>query len=259
MTTDVRRPTRKRSGESARPRTSAQERFEHRLSARRRRTWKLVLAVVLLAALGAGAWWVLWRSDWLLVEQATVTGVEAKWESHILAAADPPISQPLVEVDTGAMAAAVREVSVVKDVVVSRSWPHTVAISVTPREPVLGVRQSSGRVALVDDEGAVVETVADPPEGMPMVVTSGSAGATAEAYRTAWGVVSALPAAIADQVTEVTVSSADLVTLTLGERTIVWGGAQDAELKAQVAAALLRTEAVHIDVSAPRSPVTRGE
>lgn len=258
MSTDVRRPARRRSTATDRPRASAQERFEHRLSARRRRTWKLLLATVLLAAASVGAWWVLWRSDLLLVEQAKVTGVEAKWEPHILAAADPRISQPLVEVDTSAMAAAVREVPVVKDVVVSRSWPHTVTIAVTPREPVLGVRQGSGRVALVDEEGVVVETVAEAPEDLPMVVTAGSAGATAQAYQAAWAVVSALPSTLADQVTQVTVSSADLVTLTLGERTIVWGGAADAELKAQVAAALLQTEAEHIDVSAPRSPATRG-
>lgn len=252
MTTTGARPKARTSARTA------QERFEHRLSARRRRTWKVVGVLVVLAVLAAGGWWALWRSDWVLVEEVTVTGTEERWTSQVLAAAAVQKSLPLVEVDTAAIADAVREVPIVEAVEVSRSWPHTVSISVTPREPVLAVRQGSGTVAVVDGEGVVIETVSALPAGLPVVMTSGAAGATADAYQAASAVLAALPAAIAEQVTAATVSSADLVTLTLGERTVVWGGAEDAELKTRVAEALLRTGAAHIDVSAPRSPVTRG-
>lgn len=237
---------------------TAQERFDRRVSARRRRTWKLVGVVMLLAALAAGAWWVLWRSDWLLVEKVAVTGVEERWTDEILAAADISLSQPMVEVDVSGASTSVAELAVVRDVDVVRSWPNTVTIEVAPREPVLAVRQGSGRVALVDYEGVTIEVTSTAPEGVPVVVTKGRAGATAEAYQAAWGVLSTLPVAISGEVTEVQVSSADLVTLELGPRTVVWGGPAESELKGEVAVALLATDAELIDVSAPRSPVTRG-
>lgn len=258
MTTASTRPRTTRSGSRGRASVpSAQERFERRLSAKRRRVWKLLGVLVILGAMAAGGWWVLWRSDWLLVEKVVVTGPEARWEAQILEAAAVALSQPLVEVDSSATEEAVRGVSIVREVDVVHSWPSTVTIKVTPREPVLAV-QRAGRVALVDAEGVVVETVAQAPDSVPVVTAEGGDADTQAAYRAAWGVLSALPESIADQVTATSVTSAELVTLRLGERTVVWGGPEEAELKARVAAALIDAGALRIDVSAPRSPVTEG-
>lgn len=258
MTTRAPRSTRPRqvraSGAGG---ASAQERFERRLGARRRRTWKLFGVLVLLAAVGAGAWWTLWRSDWLLVQDVVVSGTEERWRAEVIAAADIALSQPMVQVDTGAAESAVSEVSIVREVNVTRSWPHTMTINVTPREPVLGAREGS-EVALVDADGATIETVATPPEGLPVVVTRGAAGSSPEAYRAAYAVLAALPEAIATQATQIEVSGSHMITLTLGERTLVWGGPEELELKAEVAQALLGTDATRIDVSAPRTPVTEG-
>ena len=114
--------------------------------------------LVLLVALGAGAWWVLWRSDWLLVEDVVVTGAEERWHAQILDAAAIGLSQPMVEVDTGSAEVGALEVPIVREVSVTRSWPTTMTIAVTPREPVLAARQG-GRYDLVDAEGARIETV----------------------------------------------------------------------------------------------------
>lgn len=241
-----------------RPSGSAQDRFDKRVSAKRRRTWKLVAVLALLGALAAGAWWVLWRSDWFLVEKVVVVGAQERWNEEILRAASVEKSIPMVEVDTSSASASIADVSIVRDVEVVRSWPSTVTIKVTPREPVLAVREAKNRLALVDAEGVTTEVVAKAPDGVPVVTTKGSGGANADAYRAAWGVLSTLPAEITAEVTDVTVSSADLVTLELGPRTVVWGGVGEASLKAEVAAALLATDAKLIDVSAPRSPITRG-
>ena len=55
------------------------------------------------------------------------------------------------------------------------------------------------------------------------------------------------------------IDSVDRITLTLTEgRTLVWGSAEESELKSQVAAALFAsTEAEVYDVSAPRHPTTK--
>ena len=55
----------------------------------------------------------------------------------------------------------------------------------------------------------------------------------------------------------VTVTSANLVRFTLGTRTVVWGGGDDAARKVAILMALLKTKASVIDVSAPETPVTR--
>lgn len=250
MTTRTTRGIRERTG-------SAQERFDRRVGARRRRTWKLLGVLALLLALGAGGWWALWRSDWLLVEEVVVTGTEDRWHGQILESAGIPMSQPMVEVDVNGAESAVREVPIVRDVSITRSWPHTMTIQVTPREPVLAARQGSA-FELVDVDGARIETVASAPEGLPVVETKGPAGATPEAYHAAYAVLSVLPDAIAAQATEIEVSGSHMITLTLGERTLVWGGPEEPELKSEVAQALLATDATTIDVSAPRTPVTEG-
>lgn len=237
-------------------RVSAQERFDRRVHAKRRRTWKILGALVLLGLALGGAWWVLWRSDWLFVEKVVVSGVEPRWEEAIHAAAAIDQPQPMIEVDTDGAAIAVQELPVVKEVQVRRSWPSTIAIEVTPRQPVLAVRDGSG-FALVDDEGVAVETVGEAPDGVPTLSTRGEEGATQAAYRAAWAVFSVLPDSVMSEVTAATVSSADLLTLELGERTVVWGGPEDSELKLQVVGALLATGEGYIDVSAPRTPVTR--
>lgn len=237
--------------------TTAQERFDRRIRARRRRYWGLAGVLALVLALGAGLWWALWRSDLLLVERVVVTGVEERWQEQVLDAAAVPMSQPMVEVDVAAATGRVGELPVVREVRVVRSWPTTITIEVTPRVPVLAAVQPDRRVALVDEEGVTIETVATAPEGLPTVRAAGESGSSAEAYRAAWQVMAALPSGLAPQVTAATVSSADLVTLALGERTVVWGGPEEAELKASVVEALLGSGATYIDVSAPRSPVTR--
>lgn len=236
---------------------SAQERFDRRVHARRRRWWKLAGGLLALSLALAGTWWVLWRSDWLLVENVVVSGAEPRWEDEILSVAAIGQSQPMVQVDTETAAGAVRELAIVKDVQVRRAWPSTIAVEVTPREPVLVVREGSGRFALVDDEGVTVESVTEAPEGVPMLLTKGEAGANQASYRAAWAVMSSLPEPVIAEVTAATVSSAELVTLALGERTIVWGGPEDSELKLEVVEALLAAGESYIDVSAPRTPVTR--
>jgi cell division protein FtsQ len=80
---------------------------------------------------------------------------------------------------------------------------------------------------------------------------------TRDALLAALTVVRALPEDLERQVSSVTVSSAELVTFTLGPRTVVWGGGEGTDRKVAILRALLRTGASVVDVSAPDTPVTR--
>src|SRR5699024_3671644 len=71
-----------------------------------------------------------------------------------------------------------------------------------------------------------------------------------------------IPDPLRGAVQEVSASSASDVTLELaleggGTKTVVWGDARDAELKAEVVQALLGQPGSVIDVSSPVAPVTR--
>jgi cell division protein FtsQ len=95
------------------------------------------------------------------------------------------------------------------------------------------------------------------PQGVPLVTARGAQGATREALQSALALLSALPPELAEQVSGITVSSASLVTFTLGARTVVWGSGEDSQRKVAILTALLPTKAKVIDVSAPDTPVTR--
>ena len=70
-----------------------------------------------------------------------------------------------------------------------------------------------------------------------------------------------LPATLQKRVTNVTVSSANLVTLKIGRTSVVWGGSDEPERKVAIMTALLKGSPKLIDVSAPSTPghpLTRG-
>ena len=93
--------------------------------------------------------------------------------------------------------------------------------------------------------------------GVPLVTASSDAGSSKEALKAALSLIRALPADLADQITTISVSSANLVTFKLGEVDVVWGGADQPTRKVAILRALLKTGPTAIDVSAPDTPVTR--
>ena len=78
-----------------------------------------------------------------------------------------------------------------------------------------------------------------------------------DALLAAVAVVKVLPAPLQRQVTDVTVSGANLVTMRVRGTTVVWGGVAQPEKKLTVMSALLKSRPKLIDVSAPDTPVTR--
>ncbi len=228
--------------------------------ARRRATWKArarraAVAGGVVVLLG-GAAWVVGYSDLLVVDEVEVRGVEGPLADEVVGAAAVPMGEPLARVDTDATAAEVETIPDVADASVVRSWPATIVLDVTLREPVasLGVE---GEWRLVDADGVLFGSTPQPASGIPVLVASvtdeGAAARTAGV-----SVAAALPPSVLRQVDRIEALSPVDVRLVLRDgRVVVWGSEQDGDRKAEVLAVLLQTPATQYDVSVPDRPTLR--
>ncbi len=235
---------------------STRVRFEQRAAAARRRPWRLVGAAVVALALVAGLGWVVWASPLLVVDDVVVTGVEGADREAALQAAAVPIGEPLARIDSAAVAQRVGSLSIVKRAVVTRSWPRTLVVTVTPRVGMLVVRNSEGTLQVVDEDGVAFRDVEQVPTGLAVVNGSGARPAP-EGLQAVIEVLRILPADQRATISQISVTSASMVTFTLGEVEVIWGGRGSQEKKAKVLQVLLATKPKVIDVSAPDTPVTR--
>jgi cell division protein FtsQ len=225
-----------------------------RWSQRLRRFRPLLYAVVVLALVGGGTWLVFFSSV-VTVRDVEVRGNQTMSAVRVEAVAKAPIGRQLARVDLAAIRARVEAMPAVRSVSVSRSWPHTIAISITERTPVAVVDRGAGLQA-VDEDGVLFGSFARRPDDLPLIATA--ADVRAEALAEAARVVTSLRADIAGQVERVDVESVDRIRLRLaGGRTVMWGSAEQSAEKAAVLAVLLDQPGQEIDVSVPGRPTTR--
>jgi cell division protein FtsQ len=224
----------------------ARQRRLRDLALRRRRA--AAAAVVVVTLLLAG--WLLWGTSLLGVREVRVTGAAVLSPAEVRAAAAIPEQTPLLRVRRAEVAARVRQLPPVAAVQVSRSWPGTVVIEVTEREPVAAV-PAGGQFQLVDADGVVIQQVGQPPVALPMVVVS-EPGPADPATRAALTVLAALTPQLSSQLETLTVVGPANIRLELFSGwTVVWGDERDSQTKAQVATALLDRAGEIMDVSAP--------
>lgn len=234
---------------------------EQAQAARRLMLRRVGIAVAVVVLLG-GLAWALLASPLLAVEEEAV---EVSGMTRIVdrgavrTALDAEIGTPLLRVDTAAVADRIRGVDGVEDVVVSRSWPRGLSVTVVPREPVAAARDS-GRWVLVDDEGVQLATRRRAPDGLPRVeLPLEDSGRTGPALDAVLTVLGDLPDDLRDRVSRAGAESPDQITLRLGGGALVrWGNAEENALKAEVLGVLLEEQASEYDVSVPRSPTTSG-
>lgn len=236
---------------------SSRARFQRRAHDARQRPLRLLgyaagtLAVVVLLG------WVVGFSPVLAVRSVEVVGVPASEVAAIKAMAQVPVGEPLARVDADAVAARVAERATVADVSIERSWPSTLVIHASPRQPFLVVKNPQGQLQVVDETGVAYAQVSAPPRGVPTVNAATQAALSRDALSAAVSVLKVLPATVQKRVTNITVSSANLVTLRIGRTSVVWGGIDEPERKLAIMTALLKGSPKLIDVSAPSTPVTR--
>jgi cell division protein FtsQ len=195
------------------------------------RRWRAALFALALAAIVAGAAWVLLGSRLLAVRSVVVTGTRLVPQSEVLARAGIVPGTALIRVNTAEVAARVETIQQVQSVQVTRSWPDRVIIAVRERTPALAVPVPGGGFDLVDPDGVIVRWAARRPPGLAVYLTTA--------------------------VISVTAPSLDQVTLRLTHGvTVLWGGTGNARPKAEELGALMPTHASYYDVSAPGSAVT---
>ncbi|MEU3286944.1 cell division protein FtsQ/DivIB [Streptomyces longwoodensis] len=245
-----------------------------RASARRRLRTIIILAIALVVC-GGGVTWLLYGSPWLRAERVSVSGTDVLTPRQVREAADVPVGQPMVSLDTDTIAARVRRaLPRVDRVDVTRSWPHGIRLEVTERAPVLllaGTGRKAGTFTEVDDDGVRFATVPRAPKGVPLLALAasprGSASASLRRFgedrlmREAVRVAGDVPAAVARVTRTVKVRSFDAVSLELGDgRTVAWGSSEQGAAKARALTALMKAspDARHFDVSVPTAPASAG-
>jgi cell division protein FtsQ len=221
----------------------------------RLRRWRPLIVVALVVVLVVLAAYLLYFSSALAVSAVKVTGNSTVSASRIERIAQVPHGQQLVRVDLAAIQARVESIPAVKSAAVSRSWPHTIAITVTEREPVAVVERGTTFQSL-DENGILFGRYAKAPPTLPLVKSPPNV--TASALSEAAKVVAVLRPDIAARVDYVRVDTVDEISLEMADGlTVAWGSAEDSENKAEVLAVLLKKKDLkQIDVSVPGRPTT---
>ncbi|MEU9592188.1 cell division protein FtsQ [Streptomyces sp. NPDC048193] len=231
----------------------------------------IIILAVAFVVVGGVTLWVLYGSNWLRVDHVSVSGTRVLTPAQVREAADVPVGDALVSVDTEAIAARLGSaLPRIDEVDVVRSWPDGIALEVTERTPVLVVQKGKNFVE-VDDEGVRYATVPRAPKSVPALklepVRSGPAAASLRRFgedrlvREAVRVAGAVPDAVARQTRLVKVRSYDDISLELSDgRTVAWGSGEQGERKGRALTALMKATpgARHFDVSVPTAPASSG-
>ncbi len=225
----------------------------------RRRRWLWIgvaasLLIVTAATVGAA------YSPLFAVQTLTIAGVQQLDEAQVRAALSDQLGTPMPLVDESAVKAALVGFPLVESYTLEARPPHELVVRIVERTPV-GVIETRAGYTLVDAAGVALSTTATPAAGTPVLDIRG--GVDSEAFLAAGQVLHSLPASVRAQVTGVTATTPDDVTLTLGDASaqVVWGSAEDSAQKAlnleKIMASRPPSTVSVYDVSSPGAVVVR--
>jgi cell division protein FtsQ len=224
---------------------------------RRRRVWigaGIAFVVMVLGTAGAA------YSPLFAVERVEVVGTSQLDAAAVAEALGPQVGTPLALVDDSEVKAALVRFPLVESYTLEARPPHDLIVRIVERTPV-GVVQTAAGFTLVDAAGVVLSTTPTAPAGQPVIEVAG--GTDSDPFRAAGRVVRALPDSIRSQVTAVSASTPDDVTLTLGATgtRVVWGSADRSAEKARVLDLLMQKSPPdrtrEYDVTSPEAGVLR--
>ena len=214
-----------------------------------------ILIGLLVIALVVGGVWLVGFSQVLATQRVTISGTSVLTKEKVDETAEISYGQPMIREDLDAVTARIETLKPVESVRVERSWPNTITIAVTERTPLFAAGRDGGYL-IVDRHGVAFQVVEQPPK--KMMTADVDPAADQRLLADIGVVVDALPAEVRKRVDSIEAGSPDTIELVLknGSR-VVWGSAEQSELKAQVTKALLKEKAAVYDVSAPAYPTTR--
>ncbi|WP_430295017.1 cell division protein FtsQ/DivIB [Sinomonas sp. B1-1] len=233
---------------------------------RRRRRRRTLTAAAVAVVLVAGLMALVLFTPLIAVRSVVVQGTHLLSVQQVEAALAPVMGRPLAQVGDDQVRSLVSPLVQVKAVSARAVPPDTLVVTVTERVPVALVK-SEGKLLVVDGDGVVLGEASDTSQYPVPVIDGAAMPLGQEVFKAVTAVLAALPADVLGQLATATAQSVDSVELRLTDgRSVVWGNAQERELKATVLAALMKAAenpqkgqapARVFDVSAPRHPVTR--
>jgi cell division septal protein FtsQ len=259
------RPTASRPRANMDPRISARRTAVTREQGRRR--LRVLVGLLLVTALLVGGWYAL-HSAVFSARAITVVGATHETAAQVEAAGDLTSDRPLIDINTGATAAAIAQLPWVQSAKVTVHWPDGVRVAITEAVPALTMAEPGGKWAELSAKGRVLTLVAAQPPGLLVIsgpTLPGAVGSTLTAAdRAALGVASTLPASFKAQVTAVRVEPGDWIQLALTTPILVdLGTTTQLTAKYEDVSSILAGATLHdgdvIDVSVPDAPtVTEG-
>jgi cell division protein FtsQ len=218
----------------------------------KRRAKRLAIAILVFALAAACVWAVLF-SDWLRVRKIEVTGNSLCPAETIIAAADVDLGTAMARVDLAEVAEQVGAIPMVAHADVTRTWPNTLTITVLERTLVIQ-RLDNGVYEWIASDGVIFNATLDR-QDVPVVR---SASTEQRLMADAATVAQALPPELVSRLVEIQAAGRDTIVIQLdGYVQVIWGSADESELKAQVIVPLLQVGGTIYDVSAPGFPTVR--
>ncbi|MCU1403957.1 MAG: FtsQ-type protein [Glaciihabitans sp.] len=194
----------------------------------------------------------------LALREITIDGTTRVSQQDVQAAVDSQLGTPLALLDFDKIRSELAAFPLIRSYVTETVPPNTLRIHIVEREPIAALVNGSS-FDLVDPAGVVIASTTDR-SGIP-VLDAGADGITGTGFTSAVEVLLAMPDSVIARIDTITARTADDVGLTLRDSTlrVVWGSADDSELKAQDLERLLAlpdcTALPVIDVSAPLAPI----
>jgi len=224
---------------------------------RRRALWigcTASVVLLVLATLGAA------YSPLFAVEQVRIVGADQLDTLTVETALADQVGTPLPLVDESAVKAALVAFPLIESYSLEARPPHELVVRIVERTPI-GLIQTRAGYTLVDAAGVALSTTVTPAPGRPVVTVEG--GTDSPAFESVGQVMRSLPESILVQVTAVSATTPDDVTLTLGgsNAQVVWGSADESALKAvnleSIMVARPPASVLVYDVSSPHAIVVR--
>jgi cell division protein FtsQ len=241
------------------------ERRQRAISLRRGLAWAAMAVVV------AGLVWgviALIRAPIFSVEQITITGATRLTRSQVLARAQVPTGTTLVRLPKRAIVERLLAEPWIREVRVTRRFPHTLDIAITERRPVAIVDAGGTAIWLVDGSGVWLAPRSATDTGTLPVIRdvegllpkAGGQAASPE-LQNAVAVLNGLSSPLRQKVRTVTAPTVDRTALILPRGVQVFvGSAEDIAKKDEVARAILaqNKNVVYVNVRVVNRPTWRG-